>query len=159
MKFQLITKPFQRIKSTFSNLLAAGASPLCVAIGTAVGVLFGTIPIMGLQMLTAALLCFVIKGNKIAAIIGTWIGNPFLYYLNYLVGSELLPGYEVVKKEQFMNLISNFTLSNFLDLGEKILIPLFAGSMVIGLILSTGFFFLTITVYSKYYNNEYGEKL
>ena len=155
----MIKKQIQRIKDIFAKLLAERSSPTSVARGIAAGIFMGAVPVMGFQLIGATLIGYRIKGNIIAAGLGCWIGNPLLYYLDYLVGCFFIPGYQIVTKEEFTNLFSNLSFADTLDLGEKILVPLFGGSVIVGIVLAVISYYLTKILYTRFYNKKYKESI
>lgn len=72
------------------------ATPHAVALGFAAGVFVASTPFMGFHMIMATLLAWVIGGSIVAAILGTFIGNPLTYPLfwisTYEIGSIMLGG-------------------------------------------------------------------
>jgi len=69
-------------------------TPHAVALGFAVGVFTAATPFLGTHMAMAALLAWVIGGSVVAALLGTFIGNPLTYplfwYSTYEVGDLML---------------------------------------------------------------------
>jgi len=72
------------------------ATPHAVALGFAAGVFAATTPFIGTHMVMAVLLAWIIGGSIVAAILGTFIGNPLTYPLlwigSYEVGHLMLGG-------------------------------------------------------------------
>jgi uncharacterized protein (DUF2062 family) len=72
------------------------ATPHAVALGFAVGVFTATTPFLGTHMIMAVLLAWIIGGSIVAAILGTFVGNPLTYpvfwYGTYEVGRLMLGG-------------------------------------------------------------------
>lgn len=66
-----------------------------VAMGFAVGMFVGFLPIIPFQIITAVALAFPVRGSKIAAALGTWISNPInmipFYLMLYYVGKLVIP--------------------------------------------------------------------
>ena len=77
------------------RLLRVKAAPENIARGMAVGVFVGFIPLLPSQSLVAIGVAFLVRGRKIAAVIGTLVTNPltwiFLYILFYHIGRAILP--------------------------------------------------------------------
>ena len=69
-------------------------SPHAVALGFAAGVFTAVTPFLGTHMVMAALLAWVIGGSIVAALLGTFVGNPLTYplfwYSTYEVGNLML---------------------------------------------------------------------
>ena len=83
------------IRYLFLRLMRINASPHYIALGLAVGVFAGLLPILPFQIVTAVGLAFVVRGSKIAAALGTWVSNPLnlapLYMLFYCIGHAMAP--------------------------------------------------------------------
>ena len=71
-------------------------SPHAVALGFAVGVFSALTPFLGTHMVMAALIAWIVGGSIVAAILGTFLGNPLTYpllwYSTYEVGNLMLGG-------------------------------------------------------------------
>ncbi len=69
-------------------------NPHDLALGIALGVFSGLLPVVPFQTALAVFLALVFRGSKITAALGTWISNPFnwylLYSLNYRIGAAIL---------------------------------------------------------------------
>lgn len=104
-----------------------------VASGVAIGILMGFLPIP-IQMLLAATIAIIAKANVPLAIISTWISNPLtmapIFAFNYYIGSLLLDSEIHFSMESAMN------MRLLLDLGYDILLPLYLGSLVMGIVVS-----------------------
>ncbi len=104
-----------------------------IAAGIAIGLFFGSLPIAG-QMLLAVIVAIAMRVNMPIAVVATWISNPltmpFLYTANYYFGAWLLHRPAVTLGN------IDWTLEGLLTLGGEILVPLFFGSIVVGVILS-----------------------
>src|SRR5690606_27489557 len=57
------------------------ATPHAVALGFAAGVFVSATPFIGFHMVLAALTAWIIGGSIVAAILGTFVGNPLTYPL------------------------------------------------------------------------------
>ena len=71
-------------------------TPHAVALGFAIGVFTAATPFLGTHMVMAVLLAWVIGGSVVAALLGTFVGNPLTYpliwYSTYEVGNLMLRG-------------------------------------------------------------------
>ncbi len=105
-----------------------------IAMGVAIGFFFGSLPIAG-QMLLSAIVSIVSKANMPISVVATWISNPitmpFFFTANYYFGAWLL------QRPSLQLHAMDWSLQGLLQLGGEILVPLFFGSIVIGVILST----------------------
>lgn len=84
----------RRIKYYYLRLIRLKGQPKELALGLALGVLAGSMPILPLQTWLALTLAFIFRASKIAAMLGTWISNPlnwyFLYLFSYKIGALIL---------------------------------------------------------------------
>jgi uncharacterized protein (DUF2062 family) len=103
-----------------------------VSLAFAVGIFCAFIPLPG-QTLIALLLCYLMGANLPIGILLIWISNPItippMFYLTYQLGTRILDT-EAVQFTVQMNWKWLETL------GNDILLPLFVGSFICGMILS-----------------------
>lgn len=132
-------------KSCARRVLHAGDSPAKIAWGIAIGVLVAWTPTIGVQMIIAGSLAWLLRGNVAAAVAIVWISNPYtaipIYYSNYLVGHYLVGG-EWLDWSWFSELLSPGNRSHweylqytYQKLGS-IIGPMFVGSLVAGVPLA-----------------------
>jgi uncharacterized protein len=84
----------RRVRYYYLRFVRLRGDPHELALGMALGVFTGMLPIMPFQIALAVTLALLLKGSKITAALGTWISNPlnwyFLYYYSYRLGTFLL---------------------------------------------------------------------
>jgi uncharacterized protein (DUF2062 family) len=111
-------------------------SPHAVAIGFAAGVFSAVTPFLGTHMIMAALIAWAIGGSIVAALLGTFIGNPLTYpvfwYSTYEVGNLMLGG--TVAKQRID--LSDGIFQSSLEQLWPILKPMSLGSIPVGLALA-----------------------
>ena len=111
-------------------------TPHAVALGFAIGVFTATTPFLGTHMVMAALLAWVIGGSVVAALLGTFLGNPLTYpllwYSTYEVGNLMLRGKMVQQRID----LSGGIFQKSLDQLWPILKPMTLGSIPVGLALA-----------------------
>ena len=106
-------------------------SPYAIASGFACGSMVSFTPLLGLHFVLAVIFAYIIRGNFIAALIGTVIGNPLTFPLIwgviYKIGTYVTP-IKHVKLNQDINfdMIINQTYEIFFPmlLGGIIIAPL-----------------------------------
>ena len=116
-----------------------------LAIGFACGAMVSFTPFIGFHFLLAIAFAFVLRGNIIASLIGTFIGNPFtfpfIWILIYRIGSIFF--------ENNNELVFTFTFESLLDKGFEILIPMLIGSIILALpVWITSFFLVKFLILS-----------
>jgi uncharacterized protein (DUF2062 family) len=110
MLFRRRTKPTlgERVRDTFwprggwrralkyfrQRILRLNGSPHVIAMGFAAGLFVAWSPFFGFHYLLAIACAFIVRGNILAAVLGTTIGNPLtlpaMWALNYKLGEFLL---------------------------------------------------------------------
>lgn len=79
------------------RLRRLSASPHAVALGFAAGVFAAFTPFLGTHMIMAALIAWAVGGSIVAALLGTFVGNPITYplfwYSTYEVGNLMMRGH------------------------------------------------------------------
>ena len=123
--------------------------PESVAIGLAWGAAVSFTPLLGLHLIICYTGTYLMKGNLIAATVGTIVGNPwtfpFFFYISYKFGIffyfEPLDNYE-------FNI--NFLLNNFDDL----FFPTLLGCLPIAILV----WIITFRISKKILEKRYNEK-
>jgi uncharacterized protein (DUF2062 family) len=116
--------------------------PVEIARGMALGIFIGMTPTFGFQMAIAIFFAYLLRENRLAAVLGVWITNPvtapFIYAAEYEAG-RLILGLEHV------SLPTEFTWKAYTHLGWDILLPLWVGGVLSGVIC--GFIAYVITLW------------
>jgi uncharacterized protein len=125
-------------------------SPHAVAIGFAAGVFSAVTPFLGTHMIMAALLAWAIGGSIVAALLGTFVGNPLTYpvfwYSTYEVGNLMLGG--TVAKQRID--LSDGIFQSSLEQLWPILKPMSLGCIPVGLALAALGYFLVKPMVEAY---------
>jgi uncharacterized protein (DUF2062 family) len=112
-----------------------------IAKGVALGIFIGMTPTFGVQMAIALFLAYLLRENRLAAVLGVWITNPVtapvIYAVEYEMG-RLLLGLDRAR------LPSELTWQAYSELGWNILYPLWVGGVITGVILGALSYFVTL---------------
>lgn len=145
----------KRAAYLWRRLLRVRATPHEVALGCAAGVFAACTPFLGLQMLLAVLLAFMLRVSIPAAILGTFIGNPLswpaIWSVSFVAGSWILgldPAFAADRLSEGANVLSatiwmptpetvNMAVVSF----SPILPPMLVGGLAVGLILGAGSYY------------------
>ncbi|MBN2343070.1 MAG: DUF2062 domain-containing protein [Deltaproteobacteria bacterium] len=144
---QTKSRLLKKITGKLWEILRDKDSPHKIALGMALGIFIGFLPIMGIQMAVVTLFALPLRGNLKAALAGVWISNPItfipLYWLNYQFGT-LFFSHRRVSWEEFggeMVKASNWdwgavkaSIYSLLNMGADVFIPLWVGSAILALI-------------------------
>ena len=124
----LITKVERLIYFYKLKLARLPASSYAIASGFACGSMVSFTPFMGFHFVLALLVAFVIRGNLIASMIGTAVGNPFTFPFIWLtihrIGIPFTNNYEVDKNIEL-------NIENMLSGGLEVLKPMLIGSAIL----------------------------
>lgn len=145
--------------------------PHRVARGVFAGSLVGFLPLPGLQFLFAWLGALLVRGNILAALIGTLntnpITTPFIAVASISLGHWLLgvdsdltaraigAAFARAGEDLWRNFLSLFSAdvmqwSGLLRFWQDVYLPYFMGSLIIGAVLSAVFYYLTIPIVRAY---------
>lgn len=111
------------------NLFHLNRNSISRAVGIGIFCAFIPLPI---KTLITMFMCLIIGANLPLAVIVIWISNPItippMFFLTYKLGSLLLD-------REVMSFSVSLSWDWFSRLGEEILVPLFVGSFLSGLVL------------------------
>ena len=100
-----------------------------LAIGFACGSMVSFTPFIGFHFFLAVIFAYILRGNIVASLIGTFIGNPFtfpfIWIFIYKVGNIFF------KNDQNFSL--ELTFQSLFDQGYDILIPMLIGSLIVSI--------------------------
>lgn len=124
---------FRQFKLNLIRLMRLQDSPERIARGMALGLFIGMTPTFGIQMALALVAGFLLRENKLAAVIGVWVTNPFtapfIYGLEYETGRFLLglphPEMQI-----------EFTYQYLQHIGWQVVVPLCLGSMIFSFVFA-----------------------
>ena len=132
-------------------------SPHELALGMALGIFTGSMPVMPFQIAIAVLLALIFKGSKIAAALGTWISNPlnwyFLYYYSYKVGAAILqlPNTNGVFASVMTSVRNSedgwLIAGKIVNAGGNMIAAFLIGGLVLGLVIAPPFYFVFLKVF------------
>lgn len=126
----------------FRRVLRLTGSPYAIAIGFAMGSYASFTPFVGFHFIISFILAFIVRGNMIAAALGTAVGNPltfpFIWGITFKAGSWVLGG-EAGAMPDGLN-------ADFLKQSFDVILPviggMLTGSLIIGGPISLAFYFL-----------------
>ncbi len=152
------------------KLVHLDASPHSVALGLALGIFIGFLPIMGIQMAVVLLFSMPFKrANKVAAVSGVWVSNPLtvapIYFFIYWVGILFYPQESVMsgvafrqKFETILGMDSFISQTKaFFALGADIFVPMCIGGAIVGLIGGIATYFIARYFVKVYRCRIHGE--
>jgi len=132
---------FRQFKLNIIRLVRLRVEPDEIARGMALGLFVGMTPTFGVQMILALFFAFLLRQNKIAALIGVWNTNPvtapFIYGVEYELGRALLG---LPRPDASIE----FSFEAMRELGWLLASPLCLGSLVLGIPIALVGYALTL---------------
>lgn len=146
-------------------------TPERISLGIAAGAFASFLPLYGLHFLTAALLAWLVRGNILAALLGTFYGNPLTFPImavsalelgNWLLGSHSMVSFTDAmtaigraSAEITHNLMAIVThepthWNRLADFFWQIFFPYFVGGVIIGLPVATAIYFTHLPLVRAY---------
>ncbi|KQO75306.1 hypothetical protein ASF29_12925 [Rhizobium sp. Leaf262] len=115
------------------RLVRLSASPYSVAAGVAVGVAVAWTPFLGVHIIIAMALGFVLRANLVAAALGTTFANPLTFPLIWASTWEL--GHLILGRgdrnvSSHVDFVELFSHMNFLQLWRPVLEPMTIGAVI-----------------------------
>lgn len=141
-----------------------------IAIGVACGVGVSMTPFVGFQLLLTALFAFILRGNIVAGLLATAIGNPITFPFiwigsyklgNLIIGQSALSGNKVHFIELFKDMKEAVVMLDFNLLMENvlpILIPMTIGGTIMAIISGFISYYLIIGMIDEY-KRKHEEKI
>ncbi len=167
----------RRLKFALRSLLRllgkATGSAHQIALGVAIGFFVGWLPIVGIQMVVAIVICQFARANKVVPIFPIWLTNPAtiipIYSFNYWVGWLLVGGPplgdlvkalarmvtppEAVEGTGRLELWwagIKTALGELLSMGWEMQLPLWLGCVIVGTILAVPSYYITYHVVESF---------
>lgn len=138
--------PLRRIKVRMKRVFRTGERAEKMSLSLAVGVFVGISPLIGLHTVIILAVAFIFRLNKIAALAGTFINNPWTFMpissvsiaFGYLLMGEK-PRFVEPGSEAAPDIVSLWAA--FYANMEELLIPFVLGSTVLGVVSSVATYF------------------
>src|SRR4051794_2657705 len=133
------------------RVLRLSGSPHTIAIGFAAGLFVAWSPLFGVHYLLAIACAFLVRGNVLAAVLSTTLGNPLtlpaMWALDYKVGEIMLGAGQARRLP--MHLEASLAHKSF-DAIWPIVKPIFLGSVPLGLLSGLIAYFIVRTTVQAY---------
>jgi len=145
---------------TYLRIVRIKAPADSIALGLALGVFAGALPLLSLQMAIAVSLALIMRANIIAAALGTWWSNPFnwalIFPVFYMLGRVFVPvDITPLSITEFIHL----PIMELLARGWRWLLITTLGGVIAGIPLSLATYFLTLRAVRLYHNRRARRKL
>jgi uncharacterized protein len=149
----------RQLKYYYLRFINLRGEPHELALGIAIGVFSGMMPILPFQMALAVALALLFKASKITAALGTWASNPlnwyFIYLYNFKLGAYLL-GVEggLDRLKSVMASISHgdemaVIWGKLFSSGVTLVSSLLVGGIIIGVVAAVPTYFIFLKIFQK----------
>ncbi len=146
-----------------------------IALGVAIGFFVGWLPIVGIQMAVAVIVCTIVRANKVVPIFPIWLTNPVtivpIYSFNYYIGWLLVGGPPLANLAAIMRRMITppdavegmnrfevwweavaHSFSELLSMGWEMQIPLWLGCIIVGLALAIPSYYISYRFVESFRN-------
>ena len=147
----------RRAKYYYLRFIRLRGEPRELALGMALGIFAGMMPIMPFHMALSIALALVFKGSKITAVLASWISNPLdwyiLYYLNYKIGSFVLEHSK--ESKDFLSLTESIRnsgqgmefMKEIVGASGSVIAAFLVGGLIMGVVASVPSYFIFLKVF------------
>ena len=147
----------RRAKYYYLRFIRLRGEPHELALGMALGIFAGMMPIMPFHMALSIALALVFKGSKITAVLASWISNPLdwyiLYYLNYKIGSFVLEHSK--ESKDFLSLMESIRnsgegmafMKEIVGASGSVVAAFLVGGLIMGVVASVPSYFIFLKVF------------
>lgn len=143
-------RSFSRSLAYFGKRIARlRASPEAIALGLAAGVFSACTPLLGLHIMIALVIAWLISGNLVAAALGTAFCNPLTF--PFIIAGDIKLGSLIQHQPPVKPLLSEaasetignlWSLEHLSRLWQPVLKPMLVGSIPIGIICAVISYFI-----------------
>ncbi|MBI5326692.1 MAG: DUF2062 domain-containing protein [Deltaproteobacteria bacterium] len=135
-----LTRIKRWIKLHYYKIVRIDDPPYKIARGVAIGVFMGIFPTFGLGIILAIIAAYILKANRAAAVLGSFIMNPlttpFFWTLSALVGT-------VIFREESGQVLSGIKNHHFLNGIGWAYVVFLAGNLVVSTLFAALSYFIT----------------
>lgn len=162
------TKERRTIRDYFRLMVVQRGSPESIAWGVALGTFIAFTPTLGVQVILALLVAWMVRVNRVATVVPLFLTNVLtfvpVYGFELLLGAQFLPDAKsdemVARWEQFAAKLSNLSVFSFHDLhahwreiarvGWDLWLAMWIGGILVGSVLAVLSYFATLAVVRRY---------
>lgn len=145
---------------TYLRIVRIKAPADTIALGLALGVFAGALPLLSLQMIIAVSLALLLRASVVAAALGTWWSNPLnwaiVFPVFYMLGKVFVP---VEIPALSIHELINLPFLELLQRGWQWLLITTLGGAIAGIPMAVATYFITLRAVRVYHNRRARRKL
>lgn len=130
-------------KYLWQRTIRLSGTPHSIALGLAIGAFASANPILGTHILWCALIIYFVGGNFIAAVLGTWVGNPASFPVIWL--ATFGTGNFLLGRNDGGRELPELSFSLIVDAPMSVLLPVIGPMMLgwvpVGLVLALAVYY------------------
>lgn len=138
------------------RVLRLTGSPHAVAAGVAAGVAASCTPFIGFHFLLSFVIAYVVRGNMLAAALGTAVGNPltfpFIWVVTFQIGTRVQSVWQEGPPRRLPPNFVQSVLDTGFDAISPLLMPMIIGAIPLGLATGLSFYVITrggVSIYQR----------
>lgn len=139
-------------RNKFRSIFQIKDTPHRIAVAFALGVFVGISPLLGFHTIGAFFLAWVFGLNRLVAVVGVYITNPWtivpIYSFSLWVGARLIGIKQILPEVDW----GDVTFIYILDKLTPLVLPFFVGTFVVGAISAIAGYFIIYSFTLKYGN-------
>lgn len=144
-----------------------------IALGVAIGFFIGWLPIVGIQMVVAVVVCTIFRANRVVPIFPIWLTNPVtiipIYSFNYWIGWLLVGGPPLSDLVKVLSRVLSVpapspdmgrfaawwlgvkhALGEVLSMGWDMQLPLWLGCVIVGTALAVPSYYISYRIVNTF---------
>lgn len=130
-----------KIREFYTTFISLQGNPRKIAMGMAIGVFIGMTPTIPFHTVLIIGATMIFRQNMTAALLGSWIMNPFTIPFFYVVEYEI--GKIVLGLQHLDIALTAYTLDEILEVGWHIFCPLQVGGVILAPVFAVPAYFIT----------------
>lgn len=131
-----------KFRERFKGILQVRDTPHRIALAFALGVFMGISPLLGLHTIGAFFLAWVLKLNRLVAVVGVFVTNPWtiapIYTFCTWVGARIVGRARILPSIDW----AEITFMTMMSELKHLIVPFLAGTIVVGLISAVVSYFI-----------------
>ena len=150
-------KYFRKIREYYYLLIKGRESPERIAKGFAIGVFIAFSPFLGFHTGLCVVLSLLLNGSKTASILSSLVicnplTIPVIFFSEYEIGKTLMKFLKLEAGVIHLSDFNHLTLKSIVEFGKTIALPIFIGSIVVGVVFSIIAYFISKRYFQKIFN-------